>query len=420
MFRKPTQNVNQNVMQIWGNKESMNLNSMILTNIQSSTYYKTKLSELKTYHEIIDEIYYRVNHLEPWEKGSRRTQGLTGMCGGVRGVGGGGIVSTCFCLLYKLYTLKLSKKQVIGLMTHADSPYIRALGFMYIRFTQDPQTLYSWYDEYLEDEEEVDVKAGGGNTMKIGLILRQWLTRLEWFDTLFPRIPVPIQNEIMFNLRTRFSDPVEDRDMSDRKERSRDRSRSPRRSPRRSPPRRSPVKRRSRSKSRSESSSRHHHHRSSKRQNNRSTSNSSKSDHSSSSRREKDSSRRRHRTHHHKKSSSHKRQDRETSEDRYKRKNNHKKSSSHRKDRDNDSEKRDNRDKNRSDKKNRNPSRSRSRSQESGEISDRIDHRSKSQESRKKDRYSEDKKSRNDRKHDEPSRKFSKIDYLKKYRDESE
>jgi pre-mRNA-splicing factor 38B len=61
MFRKHTNTVNQNVVQIWGNKESMNLNSMILTNIQTSNYYKQKLSELKTYHELIDEIYYRVS-----------------------------------------------------------------------------------------------------------------------------------------------------------------------------------------------------------------------------------------------------------------------------------------------------------------------------------------------------------------------
>lgn len=51
----------------------------------------------------------------------------------VRGVGTGGIVSTAFCLLYKLFTLKLTRKQVMGLITHTDSPYIRALGFMYIR-----------------------------------------------------------------------------------------------------------------------------------------------------------------------------------------------------------------------------------------------------------------------------------------------
>ena len=131
------------------------------------------------------------------------------MCGGVRGVGGGGIVSSCFCLLYKLYTLKLTRKQVIGLMNHADSPYIRALGFMYVRYTQNPQDLYSWYADYLDDEEEIDVRAGGGMMMKIGQMLRHWLIRLEWFDTLFPRIPVPIQKEIMDALREQYGNRVE-------------------------------------------------------------------------------------------------------------------------------------------------------------------------------------------------------------------
>jgi hypothetical protein len=51
----------------------------------------------------------------------------------VRGVGAGGIVSSAYCLLYKLYTLKLTRKQLMGLITHKDSPYIRGLGFMYIR-----------------------------------------------------------------------------------------------------------------------------------------------------------------------------------------------------------------------------------------------------------------------------------------------
>lgn len=46
----------------------------------------------------------------------------------MRGVGAGGIVSTAFCLLYKLYTLRLTRKQVNGLLQHSDSPYIRALG----------------------------------------------------------------------------------------------------------------------------------------------------------------------------------------------------------------------------------------------------------------------------------------------------
>ncbi|XP_067634616.1 pre-mRNA-splicing factor 38B isoform X2 [Eurosta solidaginis] len=134
--------------------------------------------------------------MEPWERGSRKTSGQTGMCGGVRGVGAGGIVSTAYCLLYKLYTLRLTRKQVNGLLNHTDSPYIRALGFMYLRYTQPPADLYDWYEDYLQDEEEIDVKAGGGQTITIGQMVYQFLTKLDWFSTLFPRIPVPIQKQI--------------------------------------------------------------------------------------------------------------------------------------------------------------------------------------------------------------------------------
>ncbi|XP_039287822.1 pre-mRNA-splicing factor 38B, partial [Nilaparvata lugens] len=166
--------------------------------------FAVNLYELKTYHEVIDEIYYKVSHLEPWEKGSRKTAGQTGMCGGVRGVGAGGIVSTAYCLLYKLFTLKLTRKQVNGLITHPDSPYIRALGFMYIRYTQPPADLWDWYDEYLEDPEELDVKAGGGQIMTMGNILKNFLCKLEWFSTLFPRIPVPIQQKLEKKMSERF------------------------------------------------------------------------------------------------------------------------------------------------------------------------------------------------------------------------
>lgn len=32
--------------------------------------------------------------------------------------------------------------------------------------------------------------------MRIGQMLYQWMTKLDWFSTLFPRIPVPIQKQI--------------------------------------------------------------------------------------------------------------------------------------------------------------------------------------------------------------------------------
>ena len=49
-----------NPLPIHGNEKTMNLNHLILTNIQSSPYFKVNLYELKTYHEVIDEIYYKV------------------------------------------------------------------------------------------------------------------------------------------------------------------------------------------------------------------------------------------------------------------------------------------------------------------------------------------------------------------------
>lgn len=47
------------------------------------------------------------------------------------------------------------------------------------------------------------MKAGGGHVMTIGEIALHFLTKLEWYSTLFPRIPVPIQKQIEQNLLAR-------------------------------------------------------------------------------------------------------------------------------------------------------------------------------------------------------------------------
>ena len=51
----------KNTLPLYGNKDSMNLNSMILTNILGSPYFKEELINFKTFHEVIDEIYYKVS-----------------------------------------------------------------------------------------------------------------------------------------------------------------------------------------------------------------------------------------------------------------------------------------------------------------------------------------------------------------------
>merc|ERR1719495_893605 len=185
----------------------MNMNTLILANVTNSPYFKTDLFNMKTYHEVVDEIYYKVDHLEPWERGTRKTAGMsqTGMCGGVRGVSAGGVVSSAFCLLFKLHTLRLTKKQAYTLLNHRDSPYIRALGFMYLRFTLPPGEMWKWFQPYMEDEEEIDIKAGGGKCMSMGEFCRLIMTRLEWFETRFPRIAVKEEKLIRAGLEERMN-----------------------------------------------------------------------------------------------------------------------------------------------------------------------------------------------------------------------
>lgn len=67
---------NNNVLPVWGNEKTMNLNTLLLTNIQQSPYFKVNLFGLKAYHEVVDEIWYSVKHLEPWERGSRKVSHL--------------------------------------------------------------------------------------------------------------------------------------------------------------------------------------------------------------------------------------------------------------------------------------------------------------------------------------------------------
>ncbi|XP_027179214.1 pre-mRNA splicing factor SR-like 1 isoform X1 [Coffea eugenioides] len=156
------------------------LEKVLCMNILSSDYFRDLL-RLKTYHEVIDEIYNQVDHVEPW---------MTGNCRGP---------STAFCLLYKFFTMKLTVKQMHGLLKHPDSPYIRAVGFLYLRYYADPKTLWNWYEPFIKDDEEF-APGSNGRMTTMGVYIRDLLLGQYYFDTLFPRIPVPVLRSVVSNL----------------------------------------------------------------------------------------------------------------------------------------------------------------------------------------------------------------------------
>ncbi|CAD5234706.1 unnamed protein product [Bursaphelenchus xylophilus] len=192
-----------NVLPLWGNLATMNLNTLLLENVVQSAYYKNVLTELTNFQQVVDQILHKVTHLEPWERGTRKTFGMGGMCGGVRGVGAGGVISTCFCVLYKLFALKLTRKQLVSMINSTQSIMMRGVGFLYIRYTQPPSDFWWWFEPYLDDTEEIDPKAGGGDYQTVGDFVRTLLSKLDWYGTLFPRIPVPIQKDIDAKLHPR-------------------------------------------------------------------------------------------------------------------------------------------------------------------------------------------------------------------------
>ncbi|KAJ1976132.1 hypothetical protein H4R34_004091 [Dimargaris verticillata] len=172
-----------NKLETWGNETTMNLNNIVYQNIHNSPYFKS-LYSLKTYHEVVDEIYYKVDCLDPFVKGT--------------------MASSAFCLLFKLWTLRLTVKQVNGLLKHTDSPYIRGLGFLYLRYVCKPANLWDWFEPYLTDDEELTI-AGGPRpvTKTIGQLCRMLLTDLKFNGTILPRIPIPVARGIEEKLAAR-------------------------------------------------------------------------------------------------------------------------------------------------------------------------------------------------------------------------
>ena len=99
----------KNVLPLHGNEETFNINNMLINNIFENEYFRA-LNQLNSYHEVIDEIYRSVKHVEPWSTGTSR------------------MPSSAFCLMVKFLQMKLTVNQMKGLLNTEDNPLVRAIG----------------------------------------------------------------------------------------------------------------------------------------------------------------------------------------------------------------------------------------------------------------------------------------------------
>ena len=120
--------------------DSYNFHNILWQHLRSSYYFRG-LYKTTTFSGVVDKIYYDVEHCEPMMPSSR-----------------GPAASPCFCLVYKLFLMRLTDREVETLLTHGDSPFIRAVGLLYLRIGTDLTDLWRWFEPALQDHESMAMR----------------------------------------------------------------------------------------------------------------------------------------------------------------------------------------------------------------------------------------------------------------------
>ena len=162
--------------------------TVLRQNIAHSEYYR-KLCRLDAngtasydFMALVDEIYDLVDHAEPW------------MCGNARGA------STGFCILFRLCEMELSDERIWHLLRHVDSPFIRVVGFLYVRYVKNGRELLKWCEEFFDDGEKF-APSPDGKEVTMGEFVRDLLLEQNYFETIFPRIPEVARREIVARIK---------------------------------------------------------------------------------------------------------------------------------------------------------------------------------------------------------------------------
>lgn len=118
-------------------------------------------------------------------------------------------------------TLRCTEKQMKLLLDHVDSPYIRGIGLLYLRFVGDPNTILQWIEPYLSDDERITATATSKKSNAprrhrqqnetVGGFARRLFSSSErdYYGTALPRLPTKVEREIQVKIV--FADQIEQR-----------------------------------------------------------------------------------------------------------------------------------------------------------------------------------------------------------------
>ena len=173
------------MLPLWGPDDSFHFNPLLLKNTIHSPYFQKCCQTLTDWNAVVDQIYYEVKHVQPFSSPTDKTP------------------STAFCLLLRMLTLRMTDHQMDSALKHPDSPYIRAIGFLYLRFAGPPDQILHWIEPYFFDNEPIQVEGGQrAPTSTIGEFVRNIFDARDFFGTPLPRFPLQIERDIRVRLLT--------------------------------------------------------------------------------------------------------------------------------------------------------------------------------------------------------------------------
>jgi PRP38 family len=174
---------------LWGagdNDDTFHWHPVLLRTTIHSSYFIKCCRELDDWNAIIDEIYDEVKTMDTFCSSAVKQQ-----------------PSSAFCLLLRLLTYRMTEHQVTLTLRHADSPYIRAIGFLYLRYVCPPDRMLEYIEPYLliDDEEGQEIKVDR-TTIPLGKFIRLLFTQRDYFGgTPLPRLPGHVETTVQAKVR---------------------------------------------------------------------------------------------------------------------------------------------------------------------------------------------------------------------------
>jgi pre-mRNA-splicing factor 38B len=192
-------------LEVFGSAETMNLPQAVILNIKISDFFKDLLCgisfsfvfllcfannarrsfrALKTYHEVLSAICDDVEHVGSFILGRRSLLACFADELRLEPWEGFQKPSPAFIYMYKLYKMKMSDKQMRGMLEH-ENPYVVAIGLLYLRWSLPPTQLWQWFEPLIGDKTKFVVdKKHTSRYASVGIFFRSPSSRADAFALL--------------------------------------------------------------------------------------------------------------------------------------------------------------------------------------------------------------------------------------------